>query len=66
MGECFTYGRLPVAARQVSARLSLTKRSNACVSRTNRIGMCALDIQANNILLGKEDIGTAVIGVESA
>ena len=65
MGECFTAMEGSLAARQVSMRLGFDERSNACVVNQNcASGMRALDIQANNILLGKEDIGM-VIGVES-
>ena len=65
MGECFTAMEGSLAARQVSMRLGFSERSNACVVNQNcASGMRALDIQANNILLGKEDIGM-VIGVES-
>lgn len=65
MGQCLPglQGSLP--ARQVSARIGLSDASSAVLINQNcGSGMRALDIAANNIMLGKTDIGL-VIGVES-
>lgn len=65
MGQCLPglQGSLP--ARQVSARIGLSDISNAVLINQNcGSGMRALDIAANNIMLGKTDIGL-VVGVES-
>ncbi len=65
MGQCLPglQGSLP--ARQVSARIGLSDISNAVLINQNcGSGMRALDIAANNIMLGKTEIGL-VVGVES-
>ena len=65
MGECFPGMQGSLPARQVSMRIGLAKESNACTVNQNcASGMRAMDIAANNILLGKSDI-SLVIGVES-
>ncbi len=65
MGQLYTglQGSLP--ARQVAMRIGLPHRSAAVsVNQNCASGMRALEIAANNILLGKTEIGLAV-GVES-
>ncbi len=65
MGQCLPglQGSLP--ARQVSARIGLSDNSNAVLINQNcGSGMRALDIAANNIMLGKTEIGL-VVGTES-
>ena len=65
MGECFTGMQGSLPARQVSMRIGLDETSNACTVNQNcASGMRAMDIAANNILLGKSDI-SLVVGVES-
>ena len=65
MGEVFTAMEGSLAARQVSMRLGFDEKSNACVVNQNcASGMRAMDIAADNILLGKTDI-SLVVGVES-
>jgi acetyl-CoA C-acetyltransferase len=65
MGECFPGMQGSMPARQVSMRIGLAKESNACTVNQNcASGMRAMDIAANNILLGKSDI-SLVIGAES-
>ncbi len=65
MGEIYvgTQGSLP--ARQVAMRIGLPPRSTACnVNQNCASGMRALEIAANNIMLGNTEIAL-VIGVES-
>ena len=65
MGECFLGMQGSLPARQVSMRIGLDETSNACTVNQNcASGMRAMDIAANNILLGKSDI-SLVVGVES-
>ena len=65
MGECFPGMQGSLPARQVSMRIGFKKESNACTVNQNcASGMRAMDIAANNILLGKSDI-SLVVGVES-
>ncbi len=65
MGEVFTSMQGSLPARQVSMRIGLDPSSNACVVNQNcASGMRAMEICANNIQLGKTDIGL-VVGVEN-
>ncbi len=65
MGQCLPGMQGSLPARQVSARIGLSDISNAVVINQNcGSGMRALDIAANNIMLGKTEIGL-VVGVES-
>lgn len=65
MGEALPGMQGSLPARQVSMRIGLDETSNACTVNQNcASGMRAMDIAANNIMLGKSDI-SLVIGVES-
>ncbi len=65
MGQCLPGMQGSLPARQVSARIGLSDISNAVLINQNcGSGMRALDIAANNIMLGKTEIGL-VVGVES-
>lgn len=65
MGELYTAMQGSLPARQVSMRIGLDPRSNAVsVNQNCASGMRAIEVLANEIQLGKAEIGLA-IGVES-
>lgn len=65
MGQLYTAMQGSLPARQVGMRIGLPHRSSALsVNQNCASGMRALEIAAQNIMLGKTDIGL-VIGVES-
>lgn len=65
MGQCLPGMQGSLPARQVSKRIGFSDESSAVLINQNcGSGMKALEIAANNIMLGKTDI-SMVVGVES-
>ena len=65
MGEIYTSMQGSLPARQVSQRIGMSKESGACVVNQNcASGMRAMEIAANNIMLGRTEIGL-VVGAEN-
>lgn len=65
MGEVYTAMQGSIPARQVAMRIGLTPESSACTVNQNcASGMRAMEVAAQNIMLGKTKCAL-VIGVES-
>ena len=65
MGEVFAAMQGSLPARQVSQRIGMSKESGACVVNQNcASGMRAMEVAANNIMVGRTEIAL-VVGVEN-